>query len=134
MRALCSAVTGAGTARPIVHPFRATQVCRQRGNEARRGAKAGLTEPLSVAASRLRQLLCIHMAKATTATYEAPLLLVVQSGHEISGHSDFRSPRQGRRQTLPSGRRGRNRGRSGLLSLYPALRAVAPIRAPRDLF
>ena len=54
---------------------RATQVRRRRGNEARRGAEAGL-RPLSGAATRSRQLFCIHMAKEPAATHEASLVLL----------------------------------------------------------
>jgi len=67
-------------------PFRATQVRRRRGNEARRGAKAGL-RPLSWAATRSRQLFCIHMAKEPPATDEGSLLLVASISMKAGGLS-----------------------------------------------
>jgi len=55
--------------------FRATQVRRPRGNEARRAASR--SAPLVRDTTRSQQLFCIHMAKEPPATDEGSVLLVV---------------------------------------------------------
>ena len=50
---MCSAVTGAGTARAVVHPFRATQGSRRHARGARGILRAGLSGPITRFPARL---------------------------------------------------------------------------------